>query len=167
MIWEILEETRRPAGRGRPDRKASDNVALPAGARREAAGCGPRESAWRCAILWCRIRKHTAMEFAAPVVNGLERPLAAPDELEIARSSPPTAGISTASALRMESDPPPVVPAIPKYPGLGQESAVRAAALMLKARAGDADLVVPDGQRDRYEAAFARFSQRFSRRVLH
>ena len=48
--------------------------------------------------------------------------------------------------LRMESDPPPVVPEIPKYPGLGQESAFRAAALMLKARAGDADLVVPDGR---------------------
>ena len=32
---------------------------------------------------------------------------------------------------------------------------------MLKARAGDSDLVVPDGQRDRYEAAFTRFSSVF------
>ena len=51
------------------------------------------------------------------------------------------------NALRMESDPPPVVPEIPKYPGLGQEAASAAAALMQKARAGDPDLVVPAGQR--------------------
>ena len=50
---------------------------------------------------------------------------------------------------------------IPKYPGLGEESAIRAAALMKKARAGDSDLVVPDGERARYEASFARFSSVF------
>jgi uncharacterized protein DUF1592/uncharacterized protein DUF1588/uncharacterized protein DUF1595/uncharacterized protein DUF1585 len=61
----------------------------------------------------------------------------------------------------MENDPPPVVAEIPKYPGLGQESAIRAAALMQKARAGDADLIVPTGQRARYEAAFAALANVF------
>ena len=64
-------------------------------------------------------------------------------------------------ALRMEDDPPPVVPEIPRYPKLGQEAAPRAAALMLKARAGDTDLIVPHGQRALYEAAFAQFANVF------
>ncbi|MFN3322798.1 MAG: hypothetical protein ACK5AZ_04820 [Bryobacteraceae bacterium] len=64
-------------------------------------------------------------------------------------------------ALRMASDPPLVAPPIPKYPGLGRESADRAAALMLNARVGVPDLIVPDGERERYEAAFARFADVF------
>ena len=51
------------------------------------------------------------------------------------------------AALRNETDPPPVVPPIPKYPGLHQEAAPRWAALMAKARAGDTDLVVPAAER--------------------
>ncbi|HUS08814.1 MAG TPA: DUF1592 domain-containing protein, partial [Bryobacteraceae bacterium] len=62
---------------------------------------------------------------------------------------------------RMEGDPPPVAPTVPKYPGLGQESAVRAAALAIKARANDMDLVVPTGRRAEYEAAFSRLSSVF------
>ena len=70
-------------------------------------------------------------------------------------------------ALRMESDPPPVVPEIPKYPGLGQESAVRRSRSDAEEpRAGDTDLVVPAGQRERYEAAFARFSSVFPTRSI-
>ncbi len=107
-----------------------------------------------------RIRKHTAREFAAPVVKGLS-PTSQPLMNWKLRAFAANRRDFDRNALRMESDPPPVVPAIPKYPGLGQESAVRAAALMLKARAEDADLVVPDGQRDRYEAAFARLSSVF------
>ena len=100
------------------------------------------------------------MEFAAPVVKGLS-PTSQPLMNWKFREFASHRRNFDRNALRMESDPPPVVPEIPKYPGLGQESAVRAAALMLKARAGDPDLVVPAGQRDRYEAAFARFSSVF------
>src|SRR5205807_7529661 len=65
------------------------------------------------------------------------------------------------NALRMESDPPPQVPEVPRSPGLGREASYRAAALAAKDRAGDLDLVIPDGQRARYEASFARFSSVF------
>ena len=61
-----------------------------------------------------------------------------------------------------DTDPPPVVPSIPKYPGLHQDGAPRWAALMAKARAGDSDLVVPAAERSRYQASFARFASRRS-----
>jgi hypothetical protein len=107
-----------------------------------------------------RIRAHTAMQFAAPVVKGLpgqSEPLLNWKLKEFAehrRDSDP-------NDLRNDTDPPPVVPAIPKYPGLHQEAAPRWAALSAKARANDTDLIVPAAQRARYEAAFARFASVF------
>ncbi|HYI92856.1 MAG TPA: DUF1592 domain-containing protein, partial [Bryobacteraceae bacterium] len=107
-----------------------------------------------------RIRKHTSLQFAAPIVEGLpagSQPLLSWKNKEFAshrRSSDP-------QALRNDTDPPPVVPEIPKYPGLHRESAPRWAALMAKMRASDSDLVVPAAERKRYEAAFARFASVF------
>ena len=63
--------------------------------------------------------------------------------------------------LRNDTDPPPVVPAIPRYPELHEEAAPRWAALCAKARADDTDLIVPAAERARYEAAFARFAYVF------
>jgi hypothetical protein len=107
-----------------------------------------------------KIRTHTAMQFAAPVVKGLpaaSQPLLNWKLKEFAehrRDSDPR-------DLRNENDPPPVVPDIPKYPGLHREAAPRWAALSAKARADDADLIVPAAQRARYEAAFSRFASVF------
>ncbi|HYL74051.1 MAG TPA: DUF1592 domain-containing protein [Bryobacteraceae bacterium] len=107
-----------------------------------------------------KIRSHTAMQFAAPIVKGLpagSQPLLNWKLRAFAshrRDSDP-------ADLRNDTDPPPVVPAIPKYPGLHAEAAPRWAALSAKARAGDLDLVVPAAERDRYEAAFARFASVF------
>jgi mono/diheme cytochrome c family protein len=107
-----------------------------------------------------RIRAHTAMQFAAPVVAGLppgSQPLLNWKLREYAshrRDSDP-------NDLRDEGDPPVLAPEIPKYPDLHQEAAPRWAALSAVARAGDADLSVPAGQRSRYEAAFARFAYVF------
>ena len=81
-----------------------------------------------------RIRKHTAMEFASA---GGARP--EPDSQPLMnwkfRQFNANRRNFDRNALRLETDPPPCVPTIPKYPGLGQESAYRAAALMLKNRA--------------------------------
>jgi hypothetical protein len=107
-----------------------------------------------------RIRKDTAREYAAPVVAGLfptSQPLM---NWKLAQFAAHRRDFDPA-ALRMETAPPPVVPPIPKYPGLGKEAAVRAHALMLKSRAGDLDLVVPTGKRAQYEAAFAQFANVF------
>ncbi len=107
-----------------------------------------------------KIRSHTAMQFAAPIVKGLpagSQPLLNWKLREFAehrRESDP-------ADLLNDTDPPPVVPEIPKYPGLHREAAPRWAALSAKARAGDPDLVVPVAERKRYEAAFARFASVF------
>jgi hypothetical protein len=104
-----------------------------------------------------KIRAHTAMQFAAPLVKGLppgSEPLLnwkLKEYAEHRRDSDP-------NDLRNDTDPPPVVPEIPKYPDLHEEAAPRWAALSAQARANDADLIVPVAQRARYQAAFARFA---------
>ena len=106
------------------------------------------------------IRNHAAMQFAAPVVRGLpagSQPLLNWKLRAFAshrRDSDPR-------DLRNDTDPLPVVPVIPPYPGLHQEAAPRWAALSAKARAGDPDLVVPSAERSRYETSFARLASVF------
>ncbi|HEY3939221.1 MAG TPA: DUF1592 domain-containing protein [Bryobacteraceae bacterium] len=107
-----------------------------------------------------RIRAHTAMQFAAPVVEGLppaSQPLLNWKLQEFAshrRDSDP-------NDLRNDTDPSAVIPEIPHYAHLHQEAAPRWAALSAKARAGDTDLIVPAAERKRYEAAFAHFASVF------
>lgn len=104
-----------------------------------------------------RIRAHTAMQFAAPVVKGLppqSQPLVNWKLKEFASSRRK----SDPNDLRNSGDPEPVVPRIPDYARLHKEAAPRWAALSAKARAGDTDLIVPAAERKRYEAAFSRFA---------
>ncbi|HZL57333.1 MAG TPA: DUF1587 domain-containing protein, partial [Bryobacteraceae bacterium] len=104
-----------------------------------------------------RIRAHTAMQFAAPLVKGLpagSQPLLNWKLKQFAahrRDSDP-------NDLLNDTDMAPPVPTIPRYPGLHQEAAPRWAALSAKARAGDPDLVVPAAERKRYEASFSRLA---------
>ncbi len=107
-----------------------------------------------------RVRNHTAMQFASPVVKGLSATSQPLMNWKLRAFASHRRDFDR-NALRVEGDLPPEVPAIPKYPGLGQDAAVRAAALALKARADDADLVIPANQRETYEAAFAKFSSIF------
>jgi hypothetical protein len=96
-----------------------------------------------------KIRTHTAMQFAAPVVAGLpgqSEPLHNYKLQEFAehrRESDP-------KDLRNDNDPQPVVPSIPRYPPLHQDAAPRWAALSAGARADDTDLIVPHAERARY-----------------
>ncbi|MBI1355946.1 MAG: DUF1592 domain-containing protein [Acidobacteria bacterium] len=107
-----------------------------------------------------KLRKDTAMQFAAPVVKGLT-PWSQPlinwkfDEFASHRRD------FDRTALREKSDPAPELPEIPSYPGLGREMAPRNKALQMHARAGNPDLIVPDGELARYEKAFAAFSDVF------
>jgi hypothetical protein len=101
-----------------------------------------------------RIRTHTAMQYAAPLVEGLpagSQPLLNWKLRQFAshrRNSDP-------SVLLNDVDASPVLPEIPGYPGLHMEAAPRWAALSAKARSGDPDLVVPAGERGRYQESFA------------
>ena len=70
---------------------------------------------------------------------------------------------SDATALQVEGEPPMQMPAMQRGGGVPTEDQVgqRNAALVARARAGDPDLLVPAGQRGRYEASFAKFAEVF------
>lgn len=107
-----------------------------------------------------RIRKDTAMQYWSPVVKGLF-PTSQPLMNWKLRQYAAHRRDFDPKSLRNEGDPPPVVPAIPKFADLGGEAAVRWAALVDQSRGTDPDLVVPRGQRARYEKAFAQFANVF------
>jgi hypothetical protein len=164
LVWPLLEE---------PEAKANQEVgpiaklqgmwrALPVPNANE---LDPKSTPLREQCLEMRdfvvkIRNHTAMEFSAPKVKGLppgSQPLLNWKLFEFdahRRDFEP-------KDLLNDTDTPPAVPAIPRYPGLHQEAGPRWAALSAKARSGDLDLVVPAAERGRYEASFARFASIF------
>jgi hypothetical protein len=107
-----------------------------------------------------RVRAHTAMQFAAPVVKGLP-PASQPLLNWKLREFASHRLDSDPNDLRNDSDPAPPIPTIPDYADLHEEAAPRWAALSAKARTGDTDLIVPAAQRRRFEAAFARFASVF------
>src|SRR6202453_4819726 len=155
MVWQILHDQNAVG----PVAKLQKMwLALPPPAAARTGGLRPKCIEMRDFVV--KIRAHTAMQFAAPVVEGLpaqSEPLLNWKLKEFAehrRDSDP-------KDLRNDTDPPPVVPAIPGYPDLHEEAAPRWAALSAKARANDADLIVPAAQRARYEAAFSRFASVF------
>src|SRR6202451_1967698 len=155
LVWQILHDQNAVG----PVLKLQKMwLALPPPEAAKTGALRPKCTAMRDFVV--KIRAHTAMQFAAPVVAGLpaqSEPLLNWEVKEFAehrRESDP-------NDLRNDTDPPPVVPAIPKYPKLHAEAAPRWAALSAKARANDTDLIVPAAQRARYQAAFSRFASVF------
>jgi hypothetical protein len=162
MVWQLLEEPREAAKQevGPVAKLQAMWRALPAPERNQTDPEGVRAQCVEMRDYVVRIRNHTAMQFAAPVVRGL--PAASQPLLnwKLRQFNSHRRNFDPA-ALRNDTDPPPVVPEIPKYPGLHQEAAPRWAALTARARAGDPDLVVPAAERSRYEASFVRFASVF------
>jgi hypothetical protein len=155
MVWQILQE---PNAVGPIAKLQGMFRALP-----DPADSQPELLKAKCVAMRDfvkRIRRDTGMQYAAPTVKGLpaaSQPLLNWKLKQYAahrRDSDP-------KALRNDTDPPPVVPTIPKLAGLHQESATRWIALTLKSRAEDPDLVVPAAEHARYQAAFERFASVF------
>ncbi|HTX38558.1 MAG TPA: DUF1592 domain-containing protein [Bryobacteraceae bacterium] len=164
LVWQLLDE---------PSKVAAEEVgpiaklqamwrALPAPDKNDpdAVKDAVRAQCIQMRDFVVRIRHDTAMQFAAPVVQGL--PAASQPLLnwKLREFNSHRLDFDPAS-LRNDTDPPPVVPVIPKYPGLHREAAPRWAALVDKSRAGDPDLVVPAAKRSLYEASFRRFASIF------
>jgi hypothetical protein len=158
MVWPLLEESP-GAARQEVGPIAKLQVMwreLPGG--REDRPVRPGCEAMRDFVV--RIRKDTAMQFAAPIVHGLpagSQPLLNWKLRQFnshRRESDP-------KALRKDTDPLMVTPVIPKYPGLHAEAAPRWAALVDKARSEDPDLVVPADEIERYQASFTRLAHVF------
>jgi hypothetical protein len=164
MVWPLLEES---------EEKAKDEVGpiaklqtmwralpVPNANQLDPKSTPLREQCLEMRDFVMKIRNHTAKEWIAPVVKGLppgSQPLLNWKLFEFAdhrREFEP-------KDLLNDTDTPPAVPAIPRYPGLHMEAAPRWAALSAKARSGDTDLVVPAGERPKYEASFERFASIF------
>jgi mono/diheme cytochrome c family protein len=161
LIWDILETPKDAVG---PVLKLQTMWrALPAPDANQAAANQSDVLRAKCVEMRdfaVRIRKHTAMQFAAPLVKGLpagSQPLL---NWKLKQYAAHRREFDPKDLLN-DTDPVPPVPVIPKYPGLHQEAAPRWAALSAKARAGDPDLIVPSAERAQYEAAFARFANVF------
>jgi hypothetical protein len=107
-----------------------------------------------------RIRAHTAMQFTAPVIKdvpGQSEPLHNWRLRQYSlhhRDSDP-------DDLRADNEAEPALAEIPPYPKLHADASARWAILSAHARAGDADLVYPAGQKVVYQKAFARFASVF------
>ncbi len=156
MVWQLLESRQDEAGPIAKLRGMWRALPVPGANQPDAL----HEQCVEMRDFVVRIRKHTAMQFASPAVKGLT-PTSQPLMNWKLRMFASHRRDFDRDALRMEGDPAPVIPDLGKYPGLGQEAAVRAAKLAIKARANDDDLIIPAGQRAPYEAAFARFSSVF------
>jgi hypothetical protein len=164
LVWPLLEE---------PEEKAKEEVGpiaklqamwralpVPNADQLDPKSTPVREQCLEMRDFVTRIRNHTAMQFTAPVVRGLpaaSQPLLnwKLDQFNSHRRN------SDPKDLLSDTDTPPAVPTIPKYPGLHQEAAPRWAAITANARAGDPDLVVPAAERARYEASFERLANVF------
>ena len=157
MVWQILHDQHAVG----PVLKLQQMwLALPAPEKAQLQPAALRTQCVAMRDFVIKIRTHTAMQFAAPVVKGL-LPQSEPllnwklkQYAEHRRDSDP-------NDLRTDNDPLPLIPDIPKYPDLHEEAAPRWAALSARARANDTDLIVPHAQRAQYQAAFARFASVF------
>jgi hypothetical protein len=107
-----------------------------------------------------RIRAHTAMQFASPIVKGLpgqSEPLHNWRLQEYADNH----SKSDPNDIRPDNAREPEPPPIQKYPALHEDASPRWAAITANARYGDADLVYPAGQKAKYQKAFDRFASVF------
>ena len=133
-----------------------------------------RDSVNRMRDFVVRMRKDTSLVFASPTVKGLSVRTQPLMNWKL-RSYATHRRDFDRAALRVEGEPPAVEPTIPlgrdgKPVGYGlvgvgpngqDLTALKAQVRAYASRTENADLVVPAGQRARYEAAFARFSSVF------
>ena len=160
MVWDLLEEAPEAAKQevGPIAKLQGMWRALPAPAGKVPDSV--REQCVEMRDFVVKIRKHTAMQFAAPILRGVPAGSQALLDWKYIQFNTHRRN-SDPAALRNDTDPPPVVPVIPRYPGLHAEAAPHWAAVTAKARAGDQDLVVPAAERAAYEASFARLANVF------
>jgi hypothetical protein len=168
VVWQLLEET--PQARKQevgPIKKLQTMwLALPAPGAGGDAGSHKaktepaRENFTAMRDFVARVRLDTGMQYAAPIVKGLPGGSEALMDWKLDQFAAHHRD-SDPAALRNDEDPPPVVAAIPKYPGLHQDGAPHWAAVIAKSRAADSDLIVPKAQHARYQESFERFAQVF------
>ncbi len=158
MVWDFLEQNADEAGPVERVRTMFRMLPTPAHQQPELV----REGCVKMRDYVVKVRKLTARQFRSPKVKGLagtSQPLMnwklrayAMNRRDFDRT-----------ALQVEGEPPPEMPVMPKMTGVPTEDEVglRNAALAVRTRFGDPDLLVPAGRRARYEAAFTRLANVF------
>jgi hypothetical protein len=169
MIWQALET---PEDVGPLAKLQAMWRSLPVPKRDQPDLAG--DSANRMRDFVVRMRKDTSLVFASPTVKGLSVRTQPLMNWKLRAYATHRRDFDRA-ALRVEGEAPPVEPTVPLgrdgkpvgygLVGLGPNgedlTALKALARGFASRMENADLVVPAGQRARYEAGFAKFSSLF------
>ena len=158
LVWGILEETKEDVGPvarlqmmwrmlPRPEHKQQQLV---------------REGCVKMRDYVVHIRKLTAMQFRSPKVEGLAGTSQPLMNWKLRAFASHRRQFDPA-ALQVEGEPPLKMPEMPRMAGVPTEDqvGVRNEALAVRSRFNDPDLLVPSGQRARYEASFAKFAHVF------
>jgi hypothetical protein len=159
MIWQTLEQTNEEVGPLVKLQSMWSDLPAPKGNQPDVA----REGCVRMRDFVVKIRRHTEKLFTdveAPGLNANFQPIAV---FRLRLLAGNRQGFD-ASALRVEGESPQQGFIVTRGSTFGREEAEelkRAAAEYIKERQEDPDLVVPGGERARYEAAFARFCSVF------
>ena len=162
------------SGAGRAAGEAADDVALAASSDAATRPTSPVTARIGMRDFVVRMRKDTSLVFASPTVKGLSVRTQPLMNWKLRAYATHRRDFDRA-ALRVEGEAPPVEPKIPLgrdgkpvgygLVGLGPNgedlTALKAQVRAYASRMENADLVVPAGQRARYEAAFAKFSSVF------
>jgi len=159
MVWQALEQTKEDVGPLAKLQAMWRALPAPKGHQPELA----HDGCVRMSDFVTRIRRHTEKLFDPPSIPGMNanfQPFVVWRDREIAAHRRDF----DRTALRVEGEPPPgdfIVTQGPTFGGGEQAAVKKAIADYIKDRRTDPDLVVPAGERARYEAAFARFSSVF------
>jgi hypothetical protein len=159
MIWQTLEQSRGEVGPLVKLQAMWSDLPAPKGNQTDVA----REGCVRMRDFVVKIRRHTEKLFTDVEAPGFN-PNFQPIVVFRLRLLAGNRRDFNASALRVEGEAPPQGFVVTRGPTFGREEAEelkRAIAAYIKERQEDPDLVVPAGERARYEAAFARFSSVF------
>jgi hypothetical protein len=163
LVWQALEQTKEEVGPLVKLQAMWRQLPNPKGNQAEIARADVREGCVRMRDFVVKIRRHTEKLYPIIESQGFStnfQPITMYRNRELAahrRDFDP-------SALRVEGEQPQQDFVVTKGPTFGTEEEEElkiAIAEYIRERQGDPDLVVPVGERGRYEAAFARFSSVF------
>jgi hypothetical protein len=160
-IWQTLEQTKEEVGPLARLQAMWRTLPVPTDTQPDLA----REGCMQMRDFVVRIRKLTSMTFRSPTVPGLSATSQPLMNWKLKEFATHRRDFDRA-ALRVEGEPAPSESALVSDRGAvagskDQEAVKNFVAAILQGRREDPDLAVPAGQRERYEAAFVRFSSVF------
>ncbi|MBM3792710.1 MAG: DUF1592 domain-containing protein [Acidobacteria bacterium] len=158
LVWSILEEAKEDAGPVAKLQTMWKRLPDPSHKQTDLVKEGCRKM--RDYVV--HVRRLTARNFRSPKVAGLSGTSQPLMNWKLRAYAAHRRDFDR-EALQVEGEPPMLLPESPRMGGVPTEDQVglRNAAIAVRLRFGDPELLVPAGQRARYEASFARFANVF------